>query len=104
MLLAALGPMMLGLAGRCTDGTVTWMTGPRTLETHIGPLLRQAAQQTGRPAPRVVAGFPIAITHAPDEARAVASEVFAVYGTTPSYRADARPGAGCWSRRKCPGG
>jgi len=87
VLLAALGPVMLGVAGRFADGTITWMTGPRTLEAHIGPRLRKAAQEAGRPVPRVVAGFPIAITNMPDRARAIASEVFAIYGTLPSYRA-----------------
>lgn len=87
VLLAALGPVMLGVAGRCADGTITWMTGPRTLETHIGPLLRRAAQEAGRPAPRVVAGFPVALTNMPDRARSVAGELFAVHGRAPSYRA-----------------
>ena len=31
VLVAALGPKMLELAGTVTDGTVTWMTGPATL-------------------------------------------------------------------------
>jgi F420-dependent oxidoreductase-like protein len=87
LLVAALGPVMLRLAGQFADGTVTWMTGPRTLETYIGPRIRQAAQEVGRPAPRVVAGLPIAITNAPDQAREVAREVFAIYGTLPSYQA-----------------
>jgi len=87
VLLAALGPVMLRLAGNLADGTVTWMTGPRTLETYIGPRIRTAAQEAGRPMPRVVAGLPIAITNRPDRARAVAGEVFAIYGTLPSYRA-----------------
>jgi 5,10-methylenetetrahydromethanopterin reductase len=87
LLIAALGPVMLGLAGSSADGTITWMTGPRTLETHIGPRIRQAAKAAGRPEPRVVAGFPMAITNAPDQAREVAGQVFAIYGTLPSYRA-----------------
>jgi F420-dependent oxidoreductase-like protein len=87
LLVAALGPVMLRLAGQFADGTVTWMTGPRTLETYIGPRIRQAAQQAGCPAPRVVAALPIAITNAPEQAREVGREVFAIYGTLPSYQA-----------------
>lgn len=87
LLVAALGPVMLRLAGRFADGTVTWMTGPRTIETHIGPRIRQAAQEAQRPAPRVVAGLPIAVTNNPDQAREVASRMFAIYGTLPSYQA-----------------
>src|SRR5947209_19578819 len=32
ILLAALGPKMLELAGTVADGTITWMTGPATVE------------------------------------------------------------------------
>jgi F420-dependent oxidoreductase-like protein len=87
VLIAALGPAMLRVAGRLAQGTVTWMTGPRTLETYIGPHIRKAAQESGRPAPRVAAGLPIAITNQPGRARDVAGELFAIYGTLPSYRA-----------------
>lgn len=87
LLVAALGPTMLRLAGRFADGTITWMTGPRTLETHIGPRIRAAAHAAGRPEPRIVAGLPMAITHTPDRAREVASQVLAIYGPLPSYRA-----------------
>ena len=87
VLIAALGPTMLRLAGSLTQGTVTWMTGPRTLDTYVGPTIRKAAQEAGRPSPRVAAGLPIAITNRPDRAREVAGDLFAVYGTLPSYRA-----------------
>lgn len=87
LLVAALGPVMLRLAGQFADGTITTWTGPRTLETHTVPRIRQAAQEAGRPAPRVVACFPIAITHAPAQARDVAREIFANYATAPSYQA-----------------
>ena len=32
---AALGPLMLKIAGEHTDGTNTWMVGPKTMEDHI---------------------------------------------------------------------
>ena len=47
--LAALGPQMLRLAGRRTAGTLTWMCGPKTLSEHVGPTLRAAAVEAGRP-------------------------------------------------------
>ena len=34
VLVAALGPKMLEVAGELADGTATWMTGPKTLEGH----------------------------------------------------------------------
>ncbi|VEG51159.1 luciferase family protein [Mycolicibacterium aurum] len=87
--IAALGPQMLRLAGRRTSGTCTWMTGPTTLHDHVGPTLRQAAADAGRPedAVRVVASLPVAVTDDVDAARRQAAEQFAMYGTLPSYRA-----------------
>jgi F420-dependent oxidoreductase-like protein len=87
LLVAALGPVMLGLTGRLADGTITWMCGPRTLEQHIVPRLRSAASEAGRAAPRVVAGLPIVLTQNKDQARKAIAEQLAIYGQLPSYRA-----------------
>jgi F420-dependent oxidoreductase-like protein len=87
VLVAALGPQMLKLAGKMADGTATWMGGPHYLRDTAAPLLRAAAAEAGRPAPRIVSGFPIAVTDNVDAAKASASKVFAIYGTLPSYRA-----------------
>lgn len=87
VLVAALGPAMLRLAGSLAAGTVTWMTGPRTLETHIVPRIRTAAEDAGRPEPRIVAMFPIAVTHAPVRGREIAGRLFHRYGRAPAYRA-----------------
>lgn len=87
VLVAALGPRMLHLAGTMTDGTVTWMTGPKTLETHIVPSIRSAAAGAGRPEPRVVACLPTCVTDDPDAERARVAKVFEIYGFLPSYRA-----------------
>ncbi|MDT5346971.1 MAG: hypothetical protein QOH91_258 [Mycobacterium sp.] len=87
--LAALGPQMLRLAGRRIAGTVTWMTGPKTLAEHVGPTLRSAAVEAGRPegVVRVVAALPVSVTDDVDAVRALAAEQFAMYGHLPSYRA-----------------
>jgi len=87
VLVAALGPKMLELAGRVTDGTVTWMTGPATLASHVVPLITTAAERAGRPAPRVVAALPICVTGNEDAARERAAKDFQTYGFLPSYRA-----------------
>ncbi|WOC11927.1 TIGR03564 family F420-dependent LLM class oxidoreductase [Gordonia sp. MP11Mi] len=86
---AALGPKMLNLAGRRTSGTVTWMTGPKTLRDHIVPTLRQAAADAGRPdgAVRTVAMLPVSVTDDVDAARAEAGRQFAMYDGLPSYKA-----------------
>ena len=85
--IAALGPQMLRLAGRRAAGTVTWMTGPRTLAEHIGPSLRGAVTDAGRDGVEVVAAVPICVTDDAATAREQAAAEFAVYGTLPSYRA-----------------
>jgi 5,10-methylenetetrahydromethanopterin reductase len=85
---AALGPQMLRLAGRRTAGTITWMTGPKTLKEHIGPTLRTAATEAGRPdgAVSVAAALPVAVTDDVSAMRSLAAEQFAMYGQLPSYR------------------
>jgi F420-dependent oxidoreductase-like protein len=87
VLLAALGPAMLRLAGEAADGTVTWMTGPRTLESHVVPRITAAAAETGRPAPRIVAALPVCVTADPDAARDRIGERFAMAAQVPEYRA-----------------
>jgi F420-dependent oxidoreductase-like protein len=87
VLLAALGPRMLRLAGEQADGTVLWMTGPATVRDHVVPEITAAAQAAGRPAPRVVCILPVCVTSDPDGARERAAKVFAIYGQLPSYRA-----------------
>lgn len=86
VLIAALAPMMLRMAGEQTDGTITWMTGPKTIESHILPRLTKAASEAGRPAPRVVAGVPIAVVDNADEAKEKAARAFMIYGTLPNYQ------------------
>lgn len=95
LLIAALAPKMLALAGSQTDGTITWMTGAKTIGEHTGPRLREAAAKAGRKEPRLVCGLPIAVCEDEKAAREKASQVFQVYGYLPSYRAMLdREGAG----------
>lgn len=87
VLVAALGSQMLGLAGTLADGTVTWMTGPATLASHIVPTITAAAERANRPAPRVAASLPVCVTDDAAAARERAARDFQVYGFLPSYRA-----------------
>ncbi len=87
LLVAALGPAMLKVAGELADGTITWMCGPRTLGEHVIPTLQRAAEAAGRNEPRVVAYVPIALTGQPDAARREAAPSLVFYGMLPSYRA-----------------
>ena len=86
VLMAALGPRMLEIAGRLADGTVTWMTGPNTLRDHVVPRISDAAEAAGNPPPRVCVGFPIAVTDHQERARARADRLFQHYASLPSYR------------------
>ena len=87
VLIAAMAPRMLHLAGAVADGTVLWMTGPKTIRDHVVPAITAAAAEAGRPSPRVVCQLPVCVTDDPAAARTRADEVFQVYGTLPSYRA-----------------
>lgn len=86
ILVAALAPRMLALAGREADGTITWMTGPKTIREHTAPRISEAAAKAGRPAPRIVVGLPVAVTKDAGGARASAARGFQIYGALPSYR------------------
>lgn len=87
LLVAALGPVMLGIAGRVADGTVTWMTGRRTIAEHVAPTISQAAEDAGRPAPRVAMALPVTVTDDPAAARERIDRAFAIYPSLPSYKA-----------------
>ena len=83
--LAALGPRMLELAGRTTDGTITWMTGPVALDRDVAPPLRRAADRAGRPPPRVIVGIPVCVTDDPASARKRLAPMMERVATMPSY-------------------
>lgn len=87
VLVAALGPQMLKVAAERTAGTVTWMTGPRTLGEHTVPTINAAAEAAGTGDMRVVGALPVAVTDDPDQYKARAAKTFEVYGMLPSYRA-----------------
>ncbi len=87
VLVGALGKLMRKVAGELADGTVTWMTGRRTLAEEIGPDVRSAAEAAGRPEPRIVAALPVCVTTDTDAARESIDKMLAMYPTLPSYRA-----------------
>jgi F420-dependent oxidoreductase-like protein len=61
ILLAALAPVMLRLAGEFASGTILWMADERAIGDHVVPRITKAAAEAGRPAPRVVAGVPVTL-------------------------------------------
>jgi len=78
---------MLRVTAALADGTLTWCTGPATLAGHTIPTITKAADELGRPTPRVIAALPVCVTTDKAAAAERAAKVFAVYGTLPSYRA-----------------
>jgi F420-dependent oxidoreductase-like protein len=86
ILIAALGPRMLRIAGVLSEGTITWMVGLKTLRDHVAPRISAAAEDAGRPKPRICVGVPIAVTDSPAAARQRAEGYFSHYEDLPSYR------------------
>jgi F420-dependent oxidoreductase-like protein len=87
LMIAAMAPAMLRLAGSVADGTILWMTGPKTIAGHIVPTMNQAADKAGRETPKVIAGIPMCLTKDVAAARERAAKEYVVYGQLPSYRA-----------------
>jgi F420-dependent oxidoreductase-like protein len=87
VLVAALGPQMLKLAGGRADGTVLWMVGPKTVADHVAPTITAAAEAAGRPAPEIVVGLPVSVTSDPAASRERAASTYGFYDNLPSYRA-----------------
>jgi len=61
VMFAALGPVMLKLAGTRAAGTILWLADERTIASHIAPQITKAAAEAGRPAPRIMAGVPVCL-------------------------------------------
>lgn len=86
MLLAALGPAMLRVAGELADGTLTWMAAPKVIGDRMAPTITAAAEAAGRPRPRIGVGLPVAVTDDVDAALQRATAAYAIYDTLPSYK------------------
>ena len=86
ILIAALAPRMLRIAGELSEGTITWMVGHKTLRDHIAPPITASASAAGRPAPRICVGVPIAVSDDLAVARLNAERYFSRYDSMPSYR------------------
>jgi len=88
VLLAALGPVMLRLAGEQASGTILWMADERAVAEHVVPRITKAAAEAGRPAPRVIAGVPVVLcsNNEVDEARARANRVLGHAEFCPNYQ------------------
>ncbi len=86
ILVGALGPQMLRVAGACSDGTIATWADAGAIERGIVPALARAAKEAGRPAPTVAGVVAISITNRPDEVRAFAQSEFGFYEGAMPYR------------------
>jgi F420-dependent oxidoreductase-like protein len=86
VVVAALGPAMLRVTGRLADGTSLFWCGPNYIERTVVPTITAAANEAGRPAPRIISGMPIAVTSKEQSARESCAKVWEVYGQIYSYR------------------
>ena len=88
VLIAALGPVMLRIAGERTDGTILWMADERAIGSHVVPHLTRAAESAGRPAPRIVAGIPVCVCddHEVDTAITRTNRVLSEAEVSPNYQ------------------
>jgi F420-dependent oxidoreductase-like protein len=86
VLVSALGPRLLRLAGGVADGTVLWMAPIRAIGEHVAPKIHAAADEAGRPAPRIVAGLPVAVHGNEAEARAAVAEMSSMYSGMENYQ------------------
>ncbi|HAY69794.1 TIGR03564 family F420-dependent LLM class oxidoreductase [bacterium] len=87
VVLAALGPNMLELAGSLTAGTHVGQCGPRTIAEHTAPAINAAAEAANRPAPRIISLVNLCVGNDPNGIRAAASAGAGFYAALPSYRA-----------------
>jgi F420-dependent oxidoreductase-like protein len=86
VMLAAMGPRMLKLAGERTTGSILWLSGPKAIAEQIKPALDKAAADAGRPTPRIVASVPVCVTNKPDDVKATVAAILVGYNDLPSYR------------------
>ncbi len=86
VMVAALGPRMLELAGTVASGTITWMAGLRTIREFTAPTINEAAAAAGRSAPEVVVGLPVCVTDDIDGARARATDLLGKEEQASSYK------------------
>lgn len=86
VLVAALAPRLLRVAGQHAAGTILWMANATAIDSHVAPRIRKAAEDAGQPSPRIVAGLPIAVHDDAAEARSTAAAQFVIYGQLPNYQ------------------
>jgi F420-dependent oxidoreductase-like protein len=88
ILLAALAPLMLKIAGEKANGTILWLADDKAIESHVAPKINAAAEGAGRPRPRIVAGVPVVLCRDQDVdgARTWANKALGHAEFSPNYQ------------------
>ena len=85
VLVGAMSPRLLRVAGSMADGTVSYLASEKVLESRVVPQLQQAAAQAGRQMPRIVAGIPVAVHDDVGEARHAFASYSTMFGSLTNY-------------------
>lgn len=88
IMISALSPHMLDLAGQVADGVVLWMCTPRYIEREVVPRVRAAREKAGKPAAgfAIIAPVPVSLTSDPSAGRDVFRATVERYSNLPFYR------------------
>lgn len=86
LVVAAMGPQALKVAGELADGTVPFLAGPRALAGQIVPAVVKSAKAAGRPEPRIIAAVPAVVTNDADTVRQIAAVELSIYSGLGSYQ------------------
>ncbi len=73
------------LAGELADGGISWVSPLDYLRQQAGPAMREAAKSAGRPAPRLIAHVPVAMTSNRDAMLKTSRPRLENYGRLPFY-------------------
>jgi len=85
IVLAALGPRMLELAGERADGVAIWLGGPRFVEKFALAHIDSGRKNADRARPRIIVGLPVAVT-LDRSARESADKFLGPSSKLPAYR------------------
>jgi F420-dependent oxidoreductase-like protein len=88
IVIAALGPRMLELAGELADGVALWMCSPAYIESQVVPRVRAGRERAGRTLDgfEIVAALDASLTSNVEGAREVFRGRFERYASLPYYR------------------
>jgi hypothetical protein len=90
--LGVLRPRMARCAGRTAEWAITWLTPGQYLENTLIPEMRGAADEHGRPAPRVASVVHLAVRRPGRDPQQLAHAAVAAHLSAPHYTAMLRQG------------